>query len=222
MLLTISLLFLSNVALTKSAPRAKPRVSSVFSIHVCQRGVQDCNKAKTGTTMDYLTFADTVAADTSVTCMLKLALPFYLAGLRAALKMWHNATEGQQIPSHTTSRENRGNLPFWSQWDFLAVCPEHSQTVDPNWPQSSEPESKSCNYLQDWKDRQEERQVGHGWGGQFCSETDGPHIGWGGCFWPAVGLIDEVRHLLQIFSSIQDNRFCIIQIQRRERRRQVV
>lgn len=59
MLLTMSLLFLSNVALTKSAPRAKPRVSSVFSIHVCQRGVQDCNEAKTGTPMDHLTFADT-------------------------------------------------------------------------------------------------------------------------------------------------------------------
>lgn len=75
MLLTISLLFLSNDALTKSAPRAKPRVSSVFSIHVCQRGVQDCNKAKTGTRMDHLSPANTVAADTSGTGVLKLLLP---------------------------------------------------------------------------------------------------------------------------------------------------
>lgn len=87
MLLTISLLFLSNDALTKSAPRAKPRVSSVFSIHVCQRGVQDCNKAKTGTRMDHLSLANTVAADTSRTGVLKLLLPFYLAGPGAALKM---------------------------------------------------------------------------------------------------------------------------------------
>lgn len=82
MLLTMSLLFLSNVALTKSAPRAKPRVSSVFSIHVCQRGVQDCNEAKTATARDHLTFANTVTADTSVTCVLKLLLPFSLAALK--------------------------------------------------------------------------------------------------------------------------------------------
>lgn len=30
----------------------------------------------------------------------------------------------------------------------------HSRSVDPNWPQSSEPESKSCNYLEDWRDKQ--------------------------------------------------------------------
>lgn len=110
-MLTISLLFLSNVALTKSAPRAKPRVSSVFSMHVCQRGVHDCNEAKTGTTMDHLSLANTVAAATAVTCVLKLVLPSYFA----ALKMWPTATEGQQIPSHTTSGENWGKVPFSSQ-----------------------------------------------------------------------------------------------------------
>lgn len=40
--LTMSLLCLSKVALTNSAPRAKPRVSSVFPMQVCQRGVHDC------------------------------------------------------------------------------------------------------------------------------------------------------------------------------------
>lgn len=40
--LTMALLSRSKVALTKREPRAKPSVSSVFEMQVCQRGVQDC------------------------------------------------------------------------------------------------------------------------------------------------------------------------------------
>lgn len=41
--LTMALLLVWKVALTKRAPRAKPNVSSVFPMQVCQRGVHDCN-----------------------------------------------------------------------------------------------------------------------------------------------------------------------------------
>lgn len=42
--LTMALLSRSKVALTKREPRAKPNVSSVFEMQVCQRGVQDCGR----------------------------------------------------------------------------------------------------------------------------------------------------------------------------------
>lgn len=44
----MDLLSRSKVALTKREPRAKPSVSSVLEMQVCQRGVQDCGEQEGG------------------------------------------------------------------------------------------------------------------------------------------------------------------------------
>lgn len=44
----MALLSRSKVALTKREPRAKPSVSSVLEMQVCQRGVQDCKSEMGG------------------------------------------------------------------------------------------------------------------------------------------------------------------------------
>lgn len=42
----MALLSRSKVALTKREPSAKPSVSSVLEMQVCQRGVQDCGRER--------------------------------------------------------------------------------------------------------------------------------------------------------------------------------
>lgn len=116
--LTVSLLRLSKVALTKSAPSAKPSVSSVFPMHVCQRGVHDCAPPP----------KKKVNGDSSEEGRLA----------KQMLGEWPsiNATAGWC--------DLGGDAPSWCRRDFPGVYPERSRNVDPGWRRSSEPGSTSC------------------------------------------------------------------------------
>lgn len=114
--LTISLLCLSKVALTNSAPRAKPRVSSVFPMQVCQRGVHDCiYTGEKGTKEIHIWYRESTHS------------------LSVSLN-WCN------------TRPSPLNSPFWCHIDSPVVCPGHSRNVGRDLMLLSAPDSKSCSY----------------------------------------------------------------------------
>lgn len=151
----MALLSRSKVALTKREPSAKPSVSSVLEMQVCQRGVQDCgSEMRIHETLSPLpcspAFTQPGSASSSegrhaaAEAPLQKIIPGFL--LKHPGLSIPRASEGQMSCFQAEGRgvSSQGPpLPSWCHRVSPAASPGLSQSAGPGWRLSSAPGSRS-------------------------------------------------------------------------------